>query len=109
MSDNLFSDRFSTQFNDTSITDSYTLSAPTQTISPNWKATRGSNELAKQADNKLTHEHYRALLTQTAMSNVAALTTLESKLSATVPRAEERIRVIVDAYVISAARKIGRW
>ena len=109
MSDNLFSDRFNTHFNDTSITDSYTISAPSQTISPNWKATRGSNELAKQADNKLTHEHYRALLTQTAMTNTTALSTLEVKLSAAVPYAQERLRVIVDAYVMSTVQKIARW
>jgi len=104
---NGFSDR---DLNDVgiSITPALSLTTP-ESVSPNWTSTRGSSELAKRADNQITHEHYRALLTQTAMTNIAALTTLESKLSTAVPYAEERLRMIVDAYVISAARKIGRW
>ena len=86
-----------------------TLSAAPAPVGGNWLSTRESKQLARSADSKITHEHYRAMLTQTALTNVAALSTLESHLCETAPWGQEHYRKIMNAYTHSAAMKIVEW
>lgn len=55
------------------------------------------------------HEQGRALLTNTALQNVGALTALEQHLIQVAPLGENRYRHIVDAYAMGAAMAISRW
>lgn len=57
---------------------------------------------------KLT-EDGRALLTNTALEHVGALTALEQHLIAVAPLGEARYREIVDSYTLGAAAAIRRW
>jgi len=56
-----------------------------------------------------THEHYRALLTKSALENTAALSAYEAHLYRASPFGEERYSVINDVYAFSAAMRIARW
>jgi hypothetical protein len=56
-----------------------------------------------------TREQGRALLTNTALQNVGALTALEQHLIQIAPLGEGRYKHIVDAYAMGAAQAISRW
>ncbi len=56
-----------------------------------------------------TREQGRALLTNTALTNVGALTALEQHLIEVAPLGEARYKHIVDAYALGAAQAISRW
>lgn len=56
-----------------------------------------------------TVEQGRALLTNTALSNVGALTALEQHLIQVAPLGEARYKHIVDSYAMGAAQAIARW
>lgn len=56
-----------------------------------------------------TREQGRALLTNTALQNVGALTALEQHLIQVAPLGEARYKHIVDAYAMGAAQTISRW
>ncbi len=56
-----------------------------------------------------TREQGRALLTNTALQNVGALTALEQHLIEVAPLGEARYKHIVDAYAMGAANAISRW
>lgn len=62
--------------------------------------------LALVADVK---EQGRALLTNTALQNVGALSALEAHLIQVAPLGEARYKHIVDAYAMGAAQAIARW
>lgn len=55
------------------------------------------------------HEQGRALLTNTALQNVGALSALEAHLIQVAPLGEARYKHIVDAYALGAAQSISRW
>lgn len=57
---------------------------------------------------KLT-EDGRALLANTALEHVGALTALEQHLITIAPLGEARYREIVDSYTLGAAAAIRRW
>ena len=107
MFDNSFSsDRFGggiSVMNPTSISNTHS------PVSSNWLSTRSSKQLARQTDRKITHEHYKAMLTQTAMTNVAALSTLEAHLCEVAPYGEARYKSLADAYTMSAIITIMEW
>ena len=54
-------------------------------------------------------EQGRALLTNTALQNVGALSALEAHLIQVAPLGEARYKHIVDAYAMGAAQAIARW
>ena len=56
-----------------------------------------------------TREQGRALLTNTALQNVGALSALEQHLIQVSPLGEQRYKHIVDAYAMGAAQAISRW
>ena len=56
-----------------------------------------------------TREQGRALLTNTALQNVGALSALEQHLIQVAPLGEARYKHIVDAYAMGAAQAISRW
>ncbi len=56
-----------------------------------------------------TREQGRALLTNTALQNVGALSALEQHLIQVAPIGEARYKHIVDSYAMGAAQAIQRW
>jgi len=54
-------------------------------------------------------EEGRALLANTALNNVGALTALEQHLLQVAPLGEARYKHIVDAYAMGAASAVSRW
>lgn len=54
-------------------------------------------------------EQGRALLTNTALQNVGALSALEAHLIQVAPLGEARYKHIVDAYAMGAAQAVARW
>lgn len=56
-----------------------------------------------------TVEQGRALLTNTALNNVGALSALEQHLIQVAPLGEARYKHIVDSYAMGAAMAIQRW
>ena len=56
-----------------------------------------------------TYEQGRALLTNTALNNVGALSALEQHLIQVAPLGEARYKHIVDSYAMGAAMAIQRW
>jgi hypothetical protein len=56
-----------------------------------------------------TREQGRALLANTALLNVGALSALEQHLSQVAPTGAARYRAIVDAYAIGVSATIQRW
>lgn len=56
-----------------------------------------------------TYEQARALLTNTALQNVGALSALEQHLIQVAPLGEARYKHIVDSYAMGAAQAIQRW
>lgn len=54
-------------------------------------------------------EQGRALLTNTALQNVGALSAFEAHLIQVAPLGEARYKHIVDAYAMGAAQAISRW
>lgn len=93
----------------TFLMDAPTLENAPQSISPTWRATRNSHQLIRRADQTITHEYYRARLTQTALNNVAALSELEAHLCEVAPFGEKRYETIVNAYTVSAVQRIVGW
>jgi hypothetical protein len=55
------------------------------------------------------HEDGRAVLADTALNNLGALSALEGHLIEVAPLGEARYRAIVDAYALGAAQAIQRW
>ena len=56
-----------------------------------------------------THEQVRALLTNTALQNVGALSALEEHLNQVAPSGSARYEHIINAYAMGAAYTIARW
>lgn len=56
-----------------------------------------------------TREQGRALLTNTALQNVGALSALEQHLIQVAPLGEARYKHIVDSFTMGAAQAIQRW
>lgn len=56
-----------------------------------------------------TYEQGRAVLANTALNNVGALSALEAHLVQVAPLGEARYKHIVDAYAMGAAQTIARW
>lgn len=54
-------------------------------------------------------EQGRALLTNTALQNVGALSALEAHLIQVAPLGEARYKHLVDAFAAGAAQAIARW
>jgi hypothetical protein len=54
-------------------------------------------------------EQGRALLTNSALQNVAALSAFEAHLIEVAPLGEARYKHVVDAYTFGAAQAIQRW
>jgi len=54
-------------------------------------------------------EQGRALIANTALENVGALSALEAHLIEIAPLGEGRYKHIVDAYALGASQKIARW
>ena len=55
------------------------------------------------------HENGRALLTNTALQNLGALSALEAHLIEIAPLGEARYKHVVDAYAMGAAQTIQKW
>ena len=72
-------------------------------------ALRPSGKMLRNTTLAITHEQGRALLTYTALENTVMLSALEAVCYRTAPFGEKRYRHIVDAYAISAARRIEQW
>jgi len=79
-----------------------------------------SRHIRKQAEQQIdrvvanglaanAREQVRALLTQTALQNVGALSAIEAHLITVAPLGSPRYQSIVDAYAIGAAQMIMRW
>jgi hypothetical protein len=73
------------------------------------QASREIERVQAQALIADTREQGRALLTNTALQNVGALTALEQHLIQVAPLGEARYKHIVDAYALGAATEISRW
>lgn len=54
-------------------------------------------------------EQVRAMMANTALQNVGALTALEEHLIKVAPLGAARYETIVDAYALGAAQTIARW
>ena len=74
-----------------------------------WEAKQDCAQMVKATLVSTLHEQGRGLLTNTALENVGALSTLEAHLTQIAPQGAERYRHIVDAYALGAAQKIARW
>ncbi|MFB2556756.1 hypothetical protein [Herbiconiux liangxiaofengii] len=55
------------------------------------------------------HEEGRALIANTSLQNVGALSALEQHLIQVAPLGEARYKHIVDAYAMGSAQKIARY
>ncbi|MHB1371335.1 MAG: hypothetical protein ACYCW7_14200 [Pseudomonadaceae bacterium] len=73
------------------------------------QATREIERVVTQGLVTNTHEQVRALLTNTALQNVGALSSLEEHLNQVAPSGAARYQHIVDAYALGAAHTIARW
>ncbi len=78
-------------------------------VEPTYARTHSSRLLTRRAENEATSERYRAQLSQVAMTNTAALSALETQITAVVPNAAPRCKTIVDMYALSASARISRW
>jgi hypothetical protein len=74
-----------------------------------WEAKHQCGQIVKATLVATVHEQGRAMLTNTALENVGALSALEAHLTQVAPQGAERYRHIVDAYALGAAQKIARW
>ena len=72
-------------------------------------AERANLTVLREAGQEAMREQCRAMLTHTALENTAMLSALEAHCYRTAPLGEERYKQIVDAYALSAARRIVRW
>jgi len=73
------------------------------------QATREIERVVTQGLVTNTREQVRALLTNTALQNVGALSALEEHLNQIAPHGAPRYQHIVDAYALGAANTIARW
>ena len=73
------------------------------------QATREIERVVTQGLVTNTREQVRALLTNTALQNVGALSALEEHLIQIAPMGAARYEHIVDAYALGAAQTIARW
>jgi hypothetical protein len=73
------------------------------------QASREIERVQAQALIADTREQGRALLTNTALNNVGALSALEQHLIQVAPLGEARYKHIVDSYAMGAAAAIQRW
>lgn len=74
-----------------------------------WEAKQETAQIVKATLVAHVHEQGRALLANTALENVGALSALEAHLIQIAPQGEDRYRHIVNAYALGAAQKIARW
>jgi hypothetical protein len=73
------------------------------------QAVREIERVQAQALIANVREEGRALLTNTALQSVGALTALEQHLIQIAPLGEARYRAIVDAFTVGAASAISRY
>jgi len=73
------------------------------------QATREIERVVTQGLVVNTREQVRALLADTALQNVGALSALEEHINQVAPSAAARCQTIVDAYALGAAQTIARW
>lgn len=78
-------------------------------ISARRQTTRAIEQVTGRTIVAGVHEQGRAILTNTALNNVGALSELEAHLIQIAPLGEDRYRHIVDAYTMGAAQAIARW
>ncbi len=86
-----------------------TMNYSLENITPRNVSGRTPRLLTRRAENEATYERYRAQLSQVAMTNTAALSALETQITAVVPNAAPRCKTIVDMYALSASARISRW
>lgn len=70
---------------------------------------RAVEQIQAQAIIADVREQGRALLANSALQNVGALTALEQHLIHVAPLGEARYKHIVDAYALGAATAVQRW
>lgn len=68
---------------------------------------RDSCEVVRAVVRKNMIENGMALITNTAMNNIANLSMLEQQLSDMAPTAEPRLKMIVDDYSLRANKRLG--
>lgn len=73
------------------------------------QATREIERVVIQGLVTNTHEQVRALLTNTALQNVGALSALEEHLNQVAPSGSSRYKHIIDSYALGAAHTIAVW
>lgn len=73
------------------------------------QAARGVERVVAQGLATNAREQVRALLADTALQRVGALTALEEHLIKVAPLGAARYEAIVDAYALGAAQTITRW
>ena len=73
------------------------------------QTTRALERVVSEGVIENTCEEIRAALTNTALQNVGALSTLEEHLTLIAPSGADRYRHIVDAYTVGAAQRVARW
>lgn len=73
------------------------------------QASREMERVRAQALLAVEREQGRALLTNTALQNTAALSALEAHCLQVAPLGDARYKLIVDAYAMGAANTIARW
>ncbi len=73
------------------------------------QATRAVERVVTDALVTNAREQARALLTNTALQNVGALSALEEHLIQIAPLGAARYQHIVDAYALGASQAIARW
>ena len=68
---------------------------------------KDSCDIVRTVVHKNMLENGMSLVTNTAMTNIANLSMLESQLSAIAPTAETRLKLIVDEYTLRANKRLG--
>ena len=83
------------------------VSRPTGLIS--WLDTQTNNKQMQKTVSDTSSEQCRALLTKSALENVAVLSALESNLNQIAPGGVNRYNMLINAYTMSAAQRIVRY
>lgn len=73
------------------------------------QATREIERVVIQGLVTNTHEQVRALLTNTVLQNIGALSSLEEHLIQVAPLGSSRYKLVIDAYALGAAHTIATW
>jgi len=74
-----------------------------------WLEVRENNRQMQRTVSETGYEQGRAILTKSAMENVAVLSALEANLYQAAPGGANRYRLLIDAYTVSAAQRITRY